>query len=85
VAKSKAGAARKDSSAFAGVLKALRARAGLTQAVVAKRSRIPLGTYQQYEQGHREPNWRALLKLARGLRASLGDFEPQAARAAKEA
>jgi transcriptional regulator with XRE-family HTH domain len=70
---------------FAVVLKGLRARAGLSQPALAKKAKVPLSTLRQYEQRFREPKWSVIVKLARGLGASLGDFEPgQAAAKTKE-
>jgi transcriptional regulator with XRE-family HTH domain len=76
--------AKKSKADFADVLKAARARAGLTQKVLARRSRIPLATIQQWEQALREPTWGSLVKLAKGLGVDLGGLDPQAAKAAKK-
>jgi transcriptional regulator with XRE-family HTH domain len=62
---------------FAAKLKELRTQANLTQSELAKRSGVPLGTLQGFEQGHREPTYGTLLKLARGLGVGLSAFETQ--------
>jgi transcriptional regulator with XRE-family HTH domain len=60
---------------FGEKLKSLRLAAGLTQAQLADRSGVPLGTIRDYEQGKRDPALSAAQKLARGLGASLSSFE----------
>jgi DNA-binding transcriptional regulator YiaG len=49
-----------------GALKAWRAAAGLTQAAAAAVLAVPLRTYQEWEQGRREPDHPSLLLLAIG-------------------
>src|SRR5205814_1693354 len=48
-------------------LKQLREGAGLTQEQLAERSGVNLWTLRGYEQGRREPNWKAALSLAAAL------------------
>jgi transcriptional regulator with XRE-family HTH domain len=59
-------------------LKELRARAGLTQAQLAELSAVPLGTIRDYEQGNRDPLLSTAFKLARALKLSLDEFDPDA-------
>jgi len=69
---------------FSEVLKRLRAAAGLSQPELAKRAKIPLSTLRQYEQRLREPKFSVVVKLAAGLNASLGDFQPPQAAAKRK-
>src|SRR5262245_56438500 len=48
-------------------LQQLREKAGLTQEQLAERSGVKLWTLRGYEQGRREPNWKAALCLAVAL------------------
>jgi transcriptional regulator with XRE-family HTH domain len=59
---------------FSRLLKELRARAGLTQAALAERAGLGRISIAQLEGGIREPSWKTLVKLARAMNASLGDF-----------
>jgi transcriptional regulator with XRE-family HTH domain len=52
---------------FADKLRELRERAGLTQLQLAKAAEVPIGSIRNYEQGHREPLWDVLFKLASAL------------------
>jgi transcriptional regulator with XRE-family HTH domain len=52
---------------FAERLQELREKAGLTQAQLAEKSGLPLGSIRNYEQGQREPYWNVLFKLAGAL------------------
>src|SRR5262245_40933234 len=61
---------------FAVRLKVLRAQAGLSQPELAERAGMPLPTLRGFEQGRREPNYRTLVKLGRGLGVPLSAFEP---------
>jgi transcriptional regulator with XRE-family HTH domain len=45
----------------------LREKAGLTQEQLAERSGVNLWTLRGYEQGRREPSWKAALSLAAAL------------------
>ena len=45
----------------------MREKAGLTQEQLAERSGVKLWTLRGYEQGRREPNWKAALSLAAAL------------------
>jgi transcriptional regulator with XRE-family HTH domain len=60
---------------FAEKLKSLRTAAGWTQAELADKSGIPLGSIRDYEQGKRDPALSAAQKLARGLGVSLSAFD----------
>jgi transcriptional regulator with XRE-family HTH domain len=64
---------------FAARLKELRATAGLSQTGLARASGVPLSTVRSFEIGRREPTFRTLLRLARGLNVSLDAFtmEPE--------
>ena len=48
-------------------LQQLREKAGLTQEQLAERSGVNLWTLRGYEQGRREPSWKAALSLAAAL------------------
>ena len=63
-------------SQFAIRLKALRARAGMTQAQLAEDSGLSEGGIKQLESGRNEPSFETLLKLARALKVPLSDFDP---------
>ena len=65
-----------EGSGFAERLKTLRRIADLTQIGLAKRSGVSVSAVRQFEQQRREPNFDSLLRLARGLGVSLGDFDP---------
>jgi transcriptional regulator with XRE-family HTH domain len=60
---------------FARRLKELRAAAGLSQTGLARASGVPAGTIRSFEVSRREPTFRSLLRLARGLGVSLAAFE----------
>jgi transcriptional regulator with XRE-family HTH domain len=60
---------------FQAKLKDLRTAAGLSQAGLSEQSGIPLGTIRLWEQGHREPSYGMLVKLAKGLGVSLSAFD----------
>jgi putative transcriptional regulator len=55
-------------------LRELRTGAGLTQAALAERSGLPVGSVRNYEQGIREPYWNVLFDLARALGVSADSF-----------
>lgn len=63
---------------FAKRLKVLREQSGLSQAGLAKEADLGLSTVCQIEQGLREPTFETLVKLAKGLRVSLMDFDTPA-------
>jgi transcriptional regulator with XRE-family HTH domain len=48
-------------------LQQLREKAGMTQEQLAERSGVKLWTLRGYEQGRREPSWKAALALAAAL------------------
>jgi transcriptional regulator with XRE-family HTH domain len=52
---------------FAGRLRELRGKAGMTQQQLADASGLPVGSLRNYEQGHREPYWQVVFRLAKGL------------------
>jgi transcriptional regulator with XRE-family HTH domain len=56
-------------------LQELREKAGLTQGQLAEASGLALGSIRNYEQGHRDPLWQALFKLARALGVSCEAFK----------
>jgi transcriptional regulator with XRE-family HTH domain len=55
-------------------LRQLREAAGLTQAGLASASGVGLASIRNYEQGHREPYWDVVFKLARVLGTSCEAF-----------
>jgi transcriptional regulator with XRE-family HTH domain len=55
-------------------LKELRERAGLTQAQLAERSGVPLGTIRDYEQVKRSPLLPTAVSLAKALGVSIEVF-----------
>jgi transcriptional regulator with XRE-family HTH domain len=59
---------------FAERLKELREAAGLSQRTLGEQSGIPSGTIRNYEQGIRQPNWIALLRIARALGVTAETF-----------
>ena len=69
---------KKLNPAFGKRLAELREAAGLTQAALAERGGIPLGTIREIEQGRREPLFSNMQKLAAALNVSL-DGWPSAA------
>lgn len=52
-------------------IKALREERGLTQALLAKRSRLTLGYIGKLETGHYDPQLSTLKRLAKALRVSI--------------
>ena len=52
---------------FAVRLKAFRMAAGLTQAKLARKAKLPPARIRAYERGHAEPKWRNLVKLMNAL------------------
>jgi transcriptional regulator with XRE-family HTH domain len=56
---------------FKDLLQKLRSEAGLTQAGLADRARIPLPSLQGYEQGTRLPSWPVAVYLADALGVAL--------------
>src|SRR4051812_3962138 len=69
---------KKVNPAFGRRLAELREAAGLTQAALAEKGGIPLGTIRELEQGRREPLFSNMQKLAAALGVSL-DGWPAAA------
>ncbi len=55
-------------------LKALREKAGLTQAQMAARAGVPFRTYQNWEGGFREPRLQALAPLADALGVTVDEL-----------
>jgi transcriptional regulator with XRE-family HTH domain len=55
-------------------LRELRERAGWTQATLAERCGLSLSSIRNYEQGHREPYWSQLFKLADALAVRVDVF-----------
>lgn len=62
-----------------GRLRELRAAAGLTQEELAGRAGVSLAAVRNYEQGKREPSWRAFLDLCKALGAEPMSFDGCAA------
>jgi len=60
---------------FAERLRQLREQAGMTQEALTEKSGVNLWTLRGYEQGRREPNWKAFLTLLKALGAKASDFE----------
>jgi transcriptional regulator with XRE-family HTH domain len=61
---------------FSDRLHELRQKAKLTQKQLSERSGLPEGSIRQIEAGRREPVYKTLVKLARGLGVHLNAFEP---------
>jgi DNA-binding XRE family transcriptional regulator len=59
---------------FAEKLQELRIKAGMTQAALAEVSGLPIWTIRNYEQGRREPNWKAALALAKAVGVAVEAF-----------
>jgi transcriptional regulator with XRE-family HTH domain len=59
---------------FADRLRQLREQAGQTQEQLAERSRLPIGSIRNYEQGQREPRWVVVFRLAKALGVSCEAF-----------
>lgn len=59
---------------FAGIVKQLRAKTGLSQSQLAKKSGLSVRTIQQWEAGLRRPVSPDFFRLCKALDASLGDF-----------
>jgi transcriptional regulator with XRE-family HTH domain len=60
---------------FAQKLKQLRDRAGMSQEALARAAGMSVGNVHNYEQGIREPRWRAVVLLARALGVDSRAFE----------
>lgn len=56
-------------------LQELREQAGLTQVQLAEAAGLPLGSIRNYEQGHRDPLWQVVFKLASALGVSCEAFK----------
>jgi transcriptional regulator with XRE-family HTH domain len=56
------------------MLREMRGEHEISQAELSRRSGVPLTTIQKIEQGYSEPTFSTFIKLARALRADLGDF-----------
>jgi transcriptional regulator with XRE-family HTH domain len=54
--------------------KRLREAAGLSQAQLARKCGVPVGSYQQWEQGRRTPLLDAAVRIAEALDVSLDDL-----------
>ena len=61
---------------FAIRLRELRDEIGISQAVLAERCDLHVGTIRQFEHGRREPTYETLVKLAAGMGVSLSAFDP---------
>jgi transcriptional regulator with XRE-family HTH domain len=68
-------------SFFAARFRQLRHEAGLSQAGLAQRSGVPVGTIRCFEYARREPTYGTLVKLAQGLGVSLAAFDQEPAEA----
>src|SRR5262249_11022954 len=73
------------SGEFAGRLKELRAKAGLTQKELADKARVTLRAVSHWEQGLRSPSWDAVQKLAAALEVPFTEFQGKPAKPAKQA
>jgi transcriptional regulator with XRE-family HTH domain len=71
--------AKKTSSGFAAGLRALRQKAGLTQAQLAERAGMHLHGISKLEQGDREPSLATAAKLAAALGLTVDDLLQAAA------
>jgi transcriptional regulator with XRE-family HTH domain len=60
---------------FGNRLAELRKAAGLSQPALAKKSRVPLGSLRDLEQGRRTPSWTRVQELARALGVSVAEFD----------
>jgi transcriptional regulator with XRE-family HTH domain len=60
---------------FARRLREVRHEKRLSQADLSGRSGVAVSTIRQFEYGRREPTYRTLVKLARGLGVSLSAFD----------
>ena len=67
---------KKVNPVFGQRLAEVREAAGLTQAGLALKGGIPLGTIRELEQGRREPLFSNMQKLAAALGASLDGWPP---------
>jgi DNA-binding XRE family transcriptional regulator len=75
---------KEESTGFAARLRELRGQAGLTQDGLAEMAGLNRFSVAKLEQGHREPNWPTVLRLAAALRVGVQAFaqmptEPTAA------
>lgn len=61
---------------FAGRLRELRSKAGVTQKELAERAGLSELGVRQLEIGRREPSFETVLKIAQGLGVSLSAFDP---------
>ncbi len=59
---------------FAERLQQLREKAALTQQQLADATGINVWTIRGYEQGRREPNWKAVIQLAKALGVKVETF-----------
>ena len=65
---------KEESSGFAERLKYLREARELTQDELAHRAGLNRFSIAKLEQGHREPNWPTVLRLAKALGVKVGAF-----------
>jgi DNA-binding XRE family transcriptional regulator len=65
-------------------LQQLREKAGLTQEGLAEASGVNVWTTRNYEQGRREPNWKAAIDLARAIGVTVEAFADCSSRDATE-
>lgn len=56
-------------------LRELREAAGISQYLLAKRSKVTAAAISRIEQGDREPNWLTVVLLARALGLDVADFD----------
>jgi transcriptional regulator with XRE-family HTH domain len=69
--------AKKDSrkpSGFGARLRVLREKAGLTQAALGEKVKMPYQAIAKYERGAVEPTWDTVKKLAKALKIKTDDF-----------
>ncbi|MBP3959590.1 helix-turn-helix transcriptional regulator [Gemmata sp. G18] len=60
---------------FAGRLKRLRKRAGMTQEALARAANVSNATVAKLEQGLGDPTWNTVVALARALGVSVAEFD----------
>ncbi len=65
-----------EGSGFAERMRALRERAGLSQAELARASGLTKGAITKLEQGHREPAWATVLAICNALKIPCTEFAP---------
>jgi transcriptional regulator with XRE-family HTH domain len=70
-------AKEKDATGFGVRLKALRAKAGLTQQELADRMGMAAQNINRFERGGRTPSWETVIKFAEALGVQPNDFLPE--------